>query len=151
MTTGVAEHLVLRKERPMKLRHIFIWEGLLVGGFGLGFLLAPALLLGLYGTSTDACGITMIRLLGASAMAHAILQLLARDEAETRAGRAIAWAKVVFVLLGGVIVIRAILSGVFNAVAWGLVGIFGIIEVCLLCLLFRKPDESRDRVTVPAP
>lgn len=105
----------------MKMRTLFIINAVIQFFFGTGFLFAPAVLLGLFGTQTDTTGITLAHVAGGVILSLAIISWLGKD-AEGLAQDAIAWGGVFFAhFQAGIFTLLAILSGTFNALAWSAV------------------------------
>ena len=105
----------------MKMRTLFIINAVIQFFFGVGFLFAPAVLLGLFGTRTDTTGITLAHVAGGVILSLAIISWLGKD-AEGSAQDAIAWGGVLFAhLQAGIFTLFAILNHTFNALAWSAV------------------------------
>jgi hypothetical protein len=105
----------------MKMRTLFLINAVIQLIFGLGFLFAPAILLGLFGTTTDVTGTTMAHVAGGLILSLAIISWLGKD-LDGPAQNAIAWGGVFFAhLQAGILTLLAILSGTFNALAWSAV------------------------------
>ena len=105
----------------MKMRTLFIVNAVFQFLFGLGFMFAPAVLLGLFGTQTDTTGITIARVAGGVILSLCIVSWLGKD-VEVSAQNTIAWGSVFFAhLQAGIFTLLAILSGTFNALAWSAV------------------------------
>ncbi len=105
----------------MKMRTLFIINAVIQFFFGVGFMFAPAVLLGLFGTHTDTTGTTLAHVAGGVILSLAIISWLGKD-LEGSAQDAIAWGGVFFAhLQAGIFTLLAILSGTFNALAWSAV------------------------------
>jgi hypothetical protein len=99
----------------MKMRTLFLINAVFQFVFGLGFMFAPAVLLGLFDTQTDITGITLAHVAGGIILSLAIISWLGKD-LESSAQNAIAWGGVFFAhLQAGFFTLLAILSGTFNA------------------------------------
>ena len=99
----------------MKMRTLFIINAVIQFFFGVGFLVVPAVVLGVFGTQTDTTGITLARVAGGVILSLAIISWLGKD-AEGQAQDAIAWGGVFFAhLQAGIYTLFAILNGTFNA------------------------------------
>jgi hypothetical protein len=106
----------------MKMRTLFIINAVIQLFFGLGFMLAPTIVLGLFGTQTDATGITLAHVAGGVILSLAIISWLGRDIDTDRAQDAIAWGAVFFAhFQAGILTLFAILNGIFNTLAWSAV------------------------------
>lgn len=105
----------------MKMRTLFLINAVFQLIFGLGFLFAPAALLSLFGTQTDVTGITLAHVAGGVIFSLAIISWLGKD-LEGSAQDPIAWGGAFFAhLQAGIFTLLAILSGIFNALAWSAV------------------------------
>ena len=106
----------------MKMRTLFLINAIVQFVFGIGFLFAPAVLLGLFGTSTDATGTTLAHVAGGVIFSLGIISWLSKDADSGTAKDAIAWGGVFFShAQAGIFVLLAILNGTFNALAWSAV------------------------------
>ena len=105
----------------MKIRTLFLINAAIQLIFGVGFMFAPSVLLGLFGTTTDTTGITLAHVAGGVILSLAIISWLGKD-VEGPSQNAIAWGGVLFAhLQAGIYTLLAILSGTFNALAWSAV------------------------------
>ena len=106
----------------MKMRTLFIINAVIELMFGLGFMFAPTLVLGLFGVQQiDAVGITLAHVAGGLILSLAIISWLGKD-LDDHAIDTIAWGSVFFShLQAGIYLIIAILNGTFNALAWSTV------------------------------
>ena len=105
----------------MKMRTLFIINAVIQFFFGVGFMFAPTVLLGLFGTKTDATGLTLAHVAGGVILSLAIISWLGKD-VDGAGQDAIAWGGVFFAhLQAGIFTLFAILSGTFNALAWSAV------------------------------
>jgi hypothetical protein len=91
--------------------------------FGLGFLLLPEQVLGLFGVTLDASGILFARLLWAAITGYGVLDWFARNAQESEARRAIVLAGFTWHALGFVVFLLAQLAGITNALGWLNVGL----------------------------
>ena len=106
----------------MKMRTLFIANAVIQFLFGVGFMFAPAILLGLFGTQTDTTGITLAHVAGGVILSLSIISWLGKDVESGPAQDAIAWGSVFFAhFQAGIFTLLAILSGTFNALAWSAV------------------------------
>jgi len=105
----------------MKMRTLFLINGVIQFFFGVGFMFAPTVLLSLFGTKTDVTGLTLAHVAGGVILSLAIISWLGKD-LQGSAQDAIAWGGVFFAhLQAGIFTLLAILSGTFNALAWSAV------------------------------
>lgn len=106
------------------LRTIFVVDTFVAGAFGVVLVFAPGLLFTLYGMTSDPTSEFLARLLGAFVLGNAPLQWGARDHTATPAGLAITRGFAVVEVIGTVLLTSAILRGLMNAQAWGVVALF---------------------------
>src|SRR5512135_1764381 len=88
---------------------------------GIGFILAPGVLLGPMGVTLDATSTTFARLFGSAIISFPFLLWLVRqsDKAEFRMG--VVYTMFVYYLLSDILLLMAELGGQMNAVGWGAV------------------------------
>jgi hypothetical protein len=110
----------------MKLATYFGITGAIGVLFGLAFLLAPGISLSQYAIPTDAYNLMQARYFGSALLAFALIVWLARGTREELAQRALLQATVVGDLVGMVLSIWAVVSGLQNAMAWSSVVIYGV-------------------------
>jgi hypothetical protein len=105
----------------MKMRTLFLINAVVQFIFGLGFLFAPAVLLGVFGTQTDVTGIALAHIAGGVILSLGIISWLGKD-LDASAQNAIGWGGVFFShLIAGIFVLLAVLNGTFNAIGWSAV------------------------------
>jgi hypothetical protein len=109
---------------PFMLLH-----AILALAFGVGFVLAPAPLLALYGVATDAGGTFMARLFGAAAIQIGLVAWLARNDIDTVSRRAVQLGYAGGLAIAFIIAFLGQLAGLFNALGWSTVILF-----LLLCV-----------------
>jgi hypothetical protein len=102
----------------MKLKTVFIAHAVTEVIFGLGFLLAPGVLLGFLGTSTDATGLALSHIAGAVILSLAIISWLARDVPAGTLRDAMVWSFVLAHGAAGTVVALAVWAGTFNWLGW---------------------------------
>ncbi len=112
----------------MKLSYMVIFKAVVCLVFGVGFVLAPGPIFGLYGIKLDA-GTTMIaQLLGTTFIVLATLLWFAHNaEGNEVAMRAIVLGVFVGDTLGFIIALLAQLNGVTNALGWMIVALYLIL------------------------
>ena len=102
----------------MKLKTVFIAHAVTEVIFGLGFLLAPGVLLGFLGTSTDATGLALSHIAGAVILSLAIISWLARDVQAGTLRDAMVWSFALAHGAAGTVVALAVWAGTFNWLGW---------------------------------
>ena len=98
----------------MKLKTVFIAHAVTEVIFGLGFLIAPGVLLGFLGTSTDATGLALSHIAGAVILSLAIISWLARDVPAGTLRDAMVWSFALAHAAAGIVVALAVWAGTFN-------------------------------------
>ena len=102
----------------MKLKTVFIAHAVAEVIFGLGFLIAPGVLLGFLGTSTDPTGLALSHIAGAVILSLAIISWLARDIPAGQLRDAMVWSFALAHGAAGIVVALAVLAGTFNWLGW---------------------------------
>ena len=102
----------------MKLKTVFIAHAVTEVIFGLGFLLAPGVLLGILGTSTDATGLALSHIAGAVILSLAIISWWARDVPAGKLRDAMVWSFALAHSAAGIVVVLAVWAGTFNWLGW---------------------------------
>jgi hypothetical protein len=110
--------------------------------FGLGLLLAPGVLLGLFGIEERPGTSFVGQLLGVLLLALAAIIWLNRDEASSIAGRRINIASLVPDVLAALVSLAAVLSGVTGPLGWLVVGIWVFLALARSYFLFIEPRSA---------
>jgi hypothetical protein len=98
--------------------------GVVSGLFGIGFVLAPAQVLMIYGIESSPAVELAARLCGGTLLAVAIILWSARDFRDQAAVRAVLVASVLSDAVNFVVVLLAVVSGTINGFGWSTVLIF---------------------------
>jgi hypothetical protein len=104
-------------------KRLFMLNAVITGGYGIALLVATGPILDLYGITPNPEGVYMARWFGVELFAIGLTTWLAKDAAESSAGRAIARALAVGYGIGVVLALWGTLSGPFNALGWIAVGL----------------------------
>ena len=107
----------------MTLKRLFVLNAAIAAGYGIALLVATDPILDVYGITPNPEGVFMARWFGVELFAIGLTTWLARDAAETAAGRAIARALAVGYGIGVVLALWGTLFGPFNALGWIAVGL----------------------------
>jgi hypothetical protein len=107
----------------MTLKRLFMLNAAIAGGYGIALLVATGPILDVYGITPNPEGVYMARWFGVELFAIGLTTWLARDAAESAAGRAIARALAVGYGIGVVLALWGTLSGPFNALGWIAIGL----------------------------
>jgi hypothetical protein len=108
----------------MTFRTLLIVKALVCLVFGLFLLLAPGTLLGLLGTILTEGGTFTAREYGAALMGTLVLTWFAKDVSAADAKRAILLDLLVYDLIGMVVTLWVVLSGVLNLLGWSIVVVY---------------------------
>ena len=107
----------------MTFKRLFVLNAAIAAGYGIALLVATDPILDVYGITPNPEGVFMARWFGVELFAIGLTTWLARDAAETAAGRAIARALAVGYGIGVVLALWGTLFGPFNALGWIAVGL----------------------------
>ena len=89
--------------------------------FGIGFLFAPALLMGPMGVTLDETSTTFARLLGTLILSIPVLLFFAHKSSGTEFKRGVVYSVFVYLLLSTILLLITQLKGLMNAMGWGIV------------------------------
>ena len=108
----------------MKLGTFISIHSILLFLFGLGFLLVPAWMLSVYGTSTNSTGLLVARIFGIGNIQLSILMWTSRNDV----GSKILKTLVLMLFLGNalafMLALQAQISGIFNVLGWTNVALY---------------------------
>jgi hypothetical protein len=124
---------------------LFILNGLIAVGYAVAFFLAAGPLLEVYGIMPNDESVFMARWFGVGLLANGLTTLLARDAAESEAGRAIGLALVASYSVGVVLALWGTLTGQFNALGWIAVGLNLVLGLGFWSFRFRRPTPTSTR------
>lgn len=113
----------------MTFRTLLVIKALVCLVFGVFLLAAPATLVGLLGGTLGPAGMFTAREYGAALIGTLLLTWLARGVAAPDARRAILLDLLVYDAIGVIITLMVVLSGVLNALGWGIVVVYGFFAV----------------------
>ncbi|MCE2612784.1 hypothetical protein LVD13_07355 [Flavobacteriaceae bacterium D16] len=108
----------------MKLKIFISIHSILLFLFGLGFLLAPAIMLAVYGTSTNSTGLLTARVFGICSMQLSIILWTTRKEAGSRILKTIILLLFLGNALAFFLALNAQISGIFNEFGWTNVALY---------------------------
>ena len=126
----------------MKLRNLFIVNAVVSFVFGIPLVLAPAMLLSLYGVTLSEAGIVVTRLYGAALLSHCLLTWLARDAPDSEARRAIVPALFISDFIGFIVGLLGQLAGLANPLGWSIPVIYVLLALGYGYFLLVKPSAS---------
>lgn len=128
----------------MKLKQLFVVHSVVALLHGGGFVLAPELLMSLYGISlADPAAVFVARLFGAALLIYCFVAWLARDAEDSAARRAIVLGFFMTGIVAFIVALQGQLSGVMNSLGWLVVGLYLVlIGVGYGYFHFVKPDTT---------
>jgi hypothetical protein len=106
----------------MKLKTLFVLNAAIAVGYALAFFLATGPLLAIYGITPSPEGVFMARWFGVGLLAIGLVTWLARDVAESDAGRSVVRALTLTYGVGVLLALWGTLAGPFNQLGWIAVG-----------------------------
>ncbi len=113
----------------MSFRTLLVIKAVVCLAFGMFLLVAPASLIGVLGASLGPAGAFTGREYGAAMIGTLSLTWLAKDVVASDARRAILFDLFVYDAIGMVVTLSVVLSGVLNALGWGIVLVYGFFTV----------------------
>lgn len=122
----------------MNNRTLFTITTILMGFFGVGFIVAPRLVFGLYGVTLDGGGVMLGTVAGAAIIALAVLAYSVRPEPASAAARVAIRTLLTFFVLKTAVTLLAQLQGVFNILGWTVVLIDGLLLTGYLLAWLRE-------------
>ncbi|MBN1146168.1 MAG: hypothetical protein JXA78_02850 [Anaerolineales bacterium] len=123
----------------MKLKNWMIAKAIVVLIFGVGFVLIPNILAGLYGMNLDPAATLMARLFGGGFIFEAVVLWFARNtDRDDVACRGIMLGVVVSNLIGFIVCLLATLAGTWNALGWLSVALFLVFGLAFAYFRFVK-------------
>ena len=124
----------------MKIKTVFILGTIVMGLFGLAFLLFPEALTTYYGNTLGDGGVIFARLWGGATLALASILWFARDAEDSEARRAIVIGGFVYSILGLIVALYSQLMGMVNSLGWSTVIIYFLFAVDFGYFLFKKSE-----------
>src|SRR5256712_12748010 len=110
----------------MQLTPLLSLYAVITAFFGLALLGFPSQLMGVYGASLDPPATILSRFIGGLFAGLAVMAWMARAAEAGKARNAMVLGLTVLNGFSAVVAVMAALSGVFNALAWGPGGLFGL-------------------------
>jgi len=108
----------------MKFKNLMVIKAIVCLAFGILLLIIPDKLLSLFGATLSDGGIFTAREYGAALFGNLFLCWFAKNVAESDARRAIILALFVYDLIGFVVTVITIVSGVLNPLGWLIVFVY---------------------------
>jgi hypothetical protein len=114
----------------LKPKHLFLADGAVATVLGLAFFILPGLVLAVIGVPPrDQARQLLTSFVGAALLGIGVFQVLAREQADSLAGRAFMRAMLVFDVLGIILGVIGSTSGTLNFMGWVIVLLFVIVGV----------------------
>lgn len=116
--------------------------------FGLGLLVAPTLLLKLYGLAVDSAGVLISRLLGVEFIGFNVATWIAGDTDPYAAGsgaRSVVRGHAMSETIGALVSVWAALQGVGNALLWSVAATYLLFSAAFIWAEVALRDTSRAR------
>jgi hypothetical protein len=123
----------------MKFRTFMGIYALVSAVFGLGFVLAPGLLLSIYGVETDLPFRYIGQLFGAALISLAVLAWSIRNIVQSEVRKAGVFALLVGEGIGFIVAIIRQLNGALNVLGWSVVTVYLLLAVGLAYFYFTEP------------
>jgi hypothetical protein len=127
------------KEKAMRLYTVMVINAVAGAAFGLGFILAPAQSLSLYGHVPTAGLSYLAQLLGAALLSFGLLTWAARNSSDSVARRAILFALVIGYAIGFILALIAQIRGVENVFGWSTVATYLLLALAFGYFRFVRP------------
>jgi hypothetical protein len=127
----------------MTFRTLLIMKAAVCLVFGVFLLLAPAALFGLLGAELGAGGMFTGREYGAALIGTLLLTWFAKGVKAPDARGAILVDLLVYDAIGTVVTFQVVMSGVLNALGWGIVAVYAFFTAASGYLLLREKPFRR--------
>jgi hypothetical protein len=126
----------------MKLNYWMIAKAIVVLIFGIGFVLVPEMLAGIYGMAIDPVATLMARLFGGGFIFEAIVLWYARNtNRDDAACQGIMLGVVVSNVIGFIVCLLATLAGTWNSLGWFSVALYLVFGLAFAYFLFTKKKK----------
>jgi len=126
----------------MTPKRLFVLNAAIAGFYGIALLVLTDPILDIYGIDANPDGVYMARWFGLGLIATGLTTWLARDAADSPAGRAIGRALAVAYGIGVILALGGTLFGPFNALGWVAVGFNLLLGSGFAWLEFVQPRTS---------
>ena len=126
----------------MRLGTLLLIGGIIALGFGIGFLLAPAAVLTLYGVPVEPPVVLMARFFGAALLQLGLVFYLIRDVSDPTTRRGVVLGSFLGSLAGLVVALTALFWGLMNSFGWSAVAIYGLLLLGYGSFVFGSPRTT---------
>jgi hypothetical protein len=134
-------------EDKMTFRNLLIIKAVVCLVFGIFLLFAPGVLLNILGSEINDSGAFTAREYGAALIGTLLLTWLAKNVKADDARIAILWDLLIYDLIGVIITIMVIVSGVLNALGWAIVLVYLFFTLGAGYLLINKKSFQEKTVS----
>ncbi|HUV91732.1 MAG TPA: hypothetical protein VMV80_01470 [Anaerolineales bacterium] len=107
----------------MKLKSLFVFNAITAIIFGVGSVLAPQMIVSLFGATLNPAGMLMMRYGGAWLIGIGLLAWFVRNAVDSEARRAIVLAFLICYSIAFIVALISQLAAVLNAFGWGTVAL----------------------------
>jgi hypothetical protein len=126
----------------MRLRSLLLLAGVIALVFGLGFLLVPRPMLGLYGVAADPAVVLLSRFFGAALVQLGLVLYLIRDVGDLRTQRGVIIGSFLGSVAGLVVALTGQFWGVVNQFGWSTVAIYALLTLGYGSFMFGRPAAT---------
>jgi hypothetical protein len=126
----------------VRLRSLLLLAGVIALAFGLGFLLAPRWMLGLYGVQSEPTIVLISRFFGAALVQLGMVLYLIRDVGDLRTQRGVVIGSFLGSVAGLVVALTGQFWGVVNQFGWSTVAIYGLLTLGYGSFMFGRPAAT---------
>lgn len=126
----------------MRLGTLLLIGSIIALAFGIGFLLAPAAVLRLYGVSPDPAVVLLGRFFGAALLQLGLVFYLIRDVSDPVTRRGVVLGSFLGSLAGLVVSLTAVFWGLMNSFGWSAVAIYGLLLLGYGSFVFGRPQTT---------
>jgi uncharacterized membrane protein len=135
----------------MKLGTFISMHSIFLLFFGLGFLLIPAWMLSVYGTSTNSTGLLTARVFGIGNIQLSIIMWASRNDVGSKILKTYVFLLFLGNALAFILALQAQISGVFNVLGWTNVALYFLLAFGYgyFQLIFRRDRDVSEYISGP--
>jgi len=126
----------------VKLKTLFIVNAVVVIFNGIGCVLAPNMLISLYGATLNPAGANMMQYGGAWLIGIGLLTWFVRNAEESETRRGIVLALLIMYIIGVIVALLGLFSAGLNVLGWVPVGINAVLALGYGYFWFAKPKTA---------
>lgn len=124
----------------MKLRTLFTINGIVALSYGISFLVLTSTILKLYGITQGPAENLLGQYFGVALVAIGLITWLAREITDTQTQRAMITSLLISDLIGIIVSVSGVLSGVMGTFGWSAVAIYVLFSLGYAYFQFNKPS-----------